>query len=289
MMSIGAEGLAVESGRILRPQILAVTNVRLDHLDEMGRDRAAIARTLAAAFPPGADVLIPGEEAGPAFAAAASRTGSRLRPVAAPGPGAADRLPAGEFEPNLRLARAVLGSLGVDGRAIERGFAAAAPDAGALGLWRGSFGEPPRRAVCVSLFAANEPESSALALRKIRSSVPLDGLPLVGLLSLREDRGDRTLQWIGAAGEGFFREFSAVVLIGLPAGAALRKLRRNAGGTGPLFLAIGGRTGRSPEALMVRLVSLMPGEPVIVGLGNFVGAGESLVRYWAEKGTAHGG
>ena len=293
MMSIGAEGLAVESGRILRPKILAVTNVRLDHLDEMGRDRPAIARTLAAAFPPGAEVFVPAEEVDASFPAAAARAGSRLRPVAGPGPGAepaeAEGLPVGQFEPNRRLARAVLEALGIDGPAIGRGFAAAVPDAGALRLWRGTFGDPPRPAVCVSLFAANEPESSAAALRQVLAAVPLGGRPLVALLSLREDRGDRTLQWVRAAGDGFFRDFSAVWLVGPTAGAALRKIRRCRERTGPVFSMIEGRTGRSPEAVMARLVSVTAGEAVIVGLGNFVGAGEALVRLWAEKGTGHGG
>jgi hypothetical protein len=257
----------------------------------MGRDRAAIARTLAEAFPPRAEVFVPAEEADPAFPAAAARAGSRLRLVAGPGegPSAAEALPVGEFEPNRRLARAVLEALEIDGPAIGRGFAAAVPDAGALRLWRGMFGDPPRPAVCVSLFAANEPESSALALRRVLAAVPLGGRPLVALLSLREDRGDRTLQWVRAAGEGFFRDFSAVWLVGPTAGAALRKIRRSSERTGPAFSLIDGRTGRSPESVMARLVSVTAGEAVIVGLGNFVGAGEALVCLWAEKGTAHGG
>lgn len=287
MMSIGAESLAVESGRILRPATLAVTNVRLDHLDEMGRDRAAIARTLAAAVPPGADVLVPAEEADPAFAAAAGRTGSRLRPLLRPDAGGAEgarRLPIGEFEPNRRLARAVLEAHGVDDAAIERGFTAAVPDAGALKAWSGMFGRPGRPAVCVSAFAANEPESSAAALLQVREALALDGRPLLAILSLREDRGDRTIQWVRAAGSGFFRDFTAVLLVGGPARAALRRIRRLPDAAGPAFSAI---DGRSPEAITTQAVAAAV-DPVVVGLGNFVGAGETLVRYWSEKGTEHG-
>ena len=36
MMSIGEECLRAESGKILRPGVLALTNVRADHLDAMG-------------------------------------------------------------------------------------------------------------------------------------------------------------------------------------------------------------------------------------------------------------
>lgn len=290
MMSIGAECLAVESDRILRPQTVALTNVRLDHLDEMGRDRDAIAGALAAAIPTRADVFIPEEEVRAAFEEAAARTGSKLRAVAkeaaADGPGAEGALPPGEFEPNRRLVRAVLGSLGVDRRTIERGFAAAVPDAGSLRVWRGAFGEPPRPAFCVSLFAANEPESSAVALREVGRMIPIAGRPLVGLLSLREDRGDRTLQWVRAAGEGFFRGFSSVLLIGPPARAALRKIRRRPGPGGPVFSAV---ERRSAGDLMTRALAAAPGEPVVVGLGNFVGPGAEIVRYWELGGTAHVG
>ena len=288
MMSVGAECLATESRRILRPGTLAVTNVRIDHLDEMGHDKAAIARTLASAIPEHADIFIPEEEVAPAFEAAAVRTGSTLRVVprrpAGDGLGAGPRLPFGEFEPNWRLAAAVLESLGVSFKTIERGLAAAAPDPGSLRVWRCASGEPARPAVCVSLFAANEPESSAAALLKVKEVVPFAGRPIVAILSLREDRGDRTLQWVRAAGEGFFSDFSFVILMGSPARAALRKIRRFAGPGRPLFSVA---DARSPEALMARAMTLAPGEPVIVGLGNFVGPGDDLVRYWEQIGTAH--
>ena len=103
MMSIGAECLAVESRRILRPGTLALTNVRLDHMDLMGREKAAIARTLGAAFPERADVFIPEEEVAPAFEEAAARTGSKLRAVAR---GPAGEWPGAGARPPLRRIRA---------------------------------------------------------------------------------------------------------------------------------------------------------------------------------------
>jgi poly-gamma-glutamate synthase PgsB/CapB len=288
MMSIGAECLAAESRSILRPGTLAVTNVRLDHLDAMGRDRAAIARTLASAVPARAAVFVPEEEADPAFGAAAARRGASLHAVArgAHRDGTEARLPLGEFEPNRRLARAVLGSLGVDRRAIEAGLSAAAPDPGNLRLWHAAFGVPPRPAVCINIFAANEPDSSAASLRAVEEALPFAGRPLIAVLSLREDRGDRTLQWIRAAREGFFRGFAAVALIGPAAVAALGRFRRASGPEGPAFTRVGGRT---PDGIMDRVMALAPGEPVVVGLGNFVGPGEDLVRLWERKGTAHAG
>jgi hypothetical protein len=157
-------------------------------------------------------------------------------------------------------------------------------DFGGLRIWQGRFGDPPRPAVCVSAFAANEPESSAAALESAVAGIPRVPRPLVGLLSLREDRGDRTLQWVRAAADGFFREFTAVVLIGPPARAALRKIRRQPN-PGPTVYS--SAPAASPEGLMNLILSLSPAEPLVVGLGNIVGAGESVVRYWDRTGTAH--
>ena len=290
MMSIGAECLAVESRRILRPSVLALTNVRLDHLDEMGPDRPAIAATLASAIPERAEIFVPAEESYPAFDRMAARRGAKVHPVpkdesgggAVRGPA----LPAGEFEANRRLARAVLRSLGIDDPTISRGFAAARPDPGYMRIRRGVYGRPPRPAVCVSLFSANDPESSAAALAKALDALaPGEGRPLTALLSLREDRGDRTRQWIEAAGRGFFRGFTSVFLIGPPARAAERRIRRRLGPNGPRVALV---EGRSAEVVMSRILSAAAAEPVIVGFGNFVGWGEEISRYWDDQGTEHG-
>ena len=288
MMSIGAECLAVESRRILRPGTVALTNVRLDHLDDMGRQKGDIARTLSSAFPGRAEVFVPEEENCPVFEETAARTGSKLHPVvrraAGDGHGAGSRPALGEFEPNIRLAQAILESLGIDSGAADRGMAGAAPDPGSLRVWRGRFGDPPCPAVCVNAFAANDPESSGVVLAEAAARIGPEARPLIGLLSLREDRGDRTLQWVRAAGEGFFSRFSDVILIGVPARAALRKIRRRVGPGGTVFSFF---SGASAEALMNRIVSVARSEPVVVGLGNFVGPGESVVRYWDEKGTSY--
>jgi len=284
MMSIGPECLAVESRRILRPRTLALTNVKLDHMEAMGRSKADIARSLASAVPERADVFVPEEEVYDVFAAAAARSGSILHAVPPPddgGPGPEPTLPSGEHGANVRLALAVCGSLGVGREVALRGMASARPDLGRLKVWRARFGDPPRPAICVNAFAANEPESSAAAMDLAMKQVPAGPRNVVGVLSLREDRGDRTLQWVRAAEDGFFRGFVHVVLLGPPAAAALRKFQK---AMGPGGTAVSRFAGSSPAALMDGVLSIAPGEPVVVGLGNMVGPGEKIVLFWEERG-----
>jgi poly-gamma-glutamate synthase PgsB/CapB len=289
MMSLGEECLFTESRRIVRPGTLALTNVRLDHQEAMGRRREDIARTLSAAFPRSGNVFIPEEEMQPVFQETASRLGTRLAAVPAARPheksGAEPRFPYEEFEPNIRLALAVLRSLGVDDDAALRGLGRVIPDFGSLRIWRAEFGTPPRPAYCVSAFAANDPESSAGALEAARKKIPMKASSLIGLLNLREDRGDRTLQWVSAAKDGFFGEFECVAVLGSPARAARRKLRKVLGSDARKFWV-----GRelNPAELMNRIVSSTEREPVIIGLGNIAGPGERIVSYWEEVGRPYG-
>ncbi len=289
MMSIGPECLATESRSILRPQVLVLTNVRLDHLDEMGRSREEIAATLCAAFPLGGTALVPREEMHPVFEAEADRLGTKLMPVAplAPDHGAnggdASGPPVWEFEPNVRLARAVLGRFGLDDGPALGAMTRAAPDLGSLRIVKAEFGSPPRPAVCVSAFAANDPGSSAEALDKVRERIGFGTLSAVAFLSLREDRGDRTMQWLAAAREGFFKDFERVLVLGPPARAFVSRLRRSIGREADRFEAAP-RAG--PEALMRAVLARALREPIVVGFGNIVGPGETILRYWSAQGAA---
>jgi poly-gamma-glutamate synthase PgsB/CapB len=289
LMSIGPECLAAESRRILRPTILALTNVKLDHLEAMGRRKNDIARALASAFPERADIFIPKEEVYPVFEESAERITSRLHRVtpsaAVKGDGEGGPLPLDEFEPNIRLALAILESLGVCRDTALRGMGRTAPDFGSLRVWKTEYGSPPRSALCLSAFAANDPESSAAVLQKIKAMVPAGPKSLLGLLCLREDRGDRTLQWVRAAEAGFFADFECVAVVGSPARAAARKLRKD---PGLEFAKFSFFRHPRPAELMNQLVTSAGREPVVIGLGNIVGPGERFVRHWEETGTPHG-
>lgn len=286
MMSIGPETLRAESRQILRPAVLAVTNARIDHREEMGRTRPEIAAALGSAFLPGMTVFIPEEEILPAFREAAGRARCRLIPVppaSSEASDAADGEPGSplEFGVNIRLARAVAAFCGADPVRAESGMAATRPDFGSLKAWR--LGQPglPNPAWAVSLFAANEPDSSAAALERLARTRP--GLPAgrVAVLALRADRADRTRQWLEAAASGFFDGYAGIVTVGDHAHPIGRRLKRQGRCRAVLSFA-----GSDPARLTAEAVLLAGGPACLIGLGNIVGAGTGLVEHWASCGEA---
>lgn len=278
MMSIRKETLGAESRRILRPRILGITNVRLDHLDDMGRTKSEIAATMAAAIPLDSVVFLPAAADDPAFRAAAKRRGSEIRIV--PGEDALPGLPELEFGENARLALAVAEEAGVDRGIALRGMAAAVPDFGGLKIW--ILKEAGTPVACMSLFAANEPESTRAALLEALGRLPAPPASLVGLLNLRADRGDRTRQWLDALEDGFFDRFDRLVFIGDHA-RALGRRKRWSRRVRPGVSAL---VSRKPEAIMAGLRPMIRDGSVVAGLGNMGGAGEALVEYWARIGEA---
>jgi len=288
MMSIREECMSAESRRLIRPNILVLTNVRLDHLDLMGRSRKEIAACLASAFPVHGTVILPEEEFFPIFERRGRALGTRpilagknvsgnIDPTAA--------LPHEEFEANVRLALEATRELGVGDETALRGMAAAAPDFGALRIWDAPrTGAGPAMSF-VNAFAANDPGSSREAMDLIMDRPSLSGRAFVGLLNLREDRGDRTLQWAEAFERGEFDRLTRVAVIGGQARAFGRRLKKRSGWPEGRLVILKERT---PAGIFQGLGRLADGPAVVIGLGNIGGLGKGIVEHWERTGAAHG-
>jgi len=312
LMSIRPDCLAAETSGLLRPLHLVITNVRLDHMEEMGRTRAEIAKSLSGAIVPGSRVFVLAEETHAEFDTAAVKKGVRLIKIPSPHfresmdsgirgikPAAGEcgamigirddkrsyvsargASPIGNFEENLRLALAVAQDVDVDESTFLRGLARYRPDFGGLKIWHAKLGNPPRKWHLASIFAANEPESTERAIDIVRSRIPIEGKKTVGLLSFREDRGERTLQWLGATERGFFRGFDRLYFIGAHVHSLkVRKICRWSEG---LAAAI---TTDEPENIMNSIVAAVAADAVLVGMGNMGGMGEKMASYWESIGT----
>jgi len=281
VMSIHPENHFVESQQILKPNIVAITNVWPDHVDAQGHTEDDTVLCLSLDIPDEATVFAPEVSCRHVLDATGAELGENLI-AALPGssasilesvPGIARK----EFAENVDLACSIAKHIGVKEDVISRGLAAGQRDIGAFTIWDWRSGGPGRRFFVVNAFAANDPESTSRVLTKVRELVPSSAQRLVGILCLRADRGDRTEQWIDALRDGAAGQFSRLYVTGGHAKVVARRLD-----------SVHVLKGKSPEELMEAVVSEIEDGTVVFGFGNIVGMGRQLVDYWDLTGVVHG-
>ena len=279
IMSIRPENHFVESQRILKPDIVVLTNVRRDHTEAMGEKEEDIARILHLDFADGAEVYVPQEHQRyldpKTFQARSLRLTLVPRtPVLSPAdPKSA--LPRGEFSENLDLVAAVARRLNIDDAVIVRGIQNAIYDIGRFKIWNLKLNG--KRIFVVNAFAANDPDSTMKVLEKAHEILAGKAGVYTGLLNLRADRPDRTVQWIDALNSGMAKEFVQIYVLGGHANVVKRKVDTT-------------RTiaSKSPDTMTQMIVEGMEEDGVIFGFGNIGGAGEQLVGYWQREGKEYG-
>jgi len=285
LMGIHPERVHVESFRMLRPHIIVITNVRLDHMSQMGYSRERIASCFAGSIPEKSTVFVLEEECFPVFKKVAEGMGSRM--IVVPRSSFDDflakgiKLPGYEFEENMRLAMAVSEFLRINKDTAFKGMSAARQDFGGLKIWRFKHMASFRPWYFVSGFAANDPVSSQYVIESIKKIKFFEGKKIIGLLNLRKDRGDRSIQWLRALKEGAFPDFSRLIIIGEHAAVLKRKLESK------INAEISTIKSKSPEDIMNRILELENEESILIGLGNIGGAGRNLVNYLEQEGQPY--
>ncbi len=107
---------------------------------------------------------------------------------------------------------------------------------------------------------------------------------MIGLFNLREDRGDRSLQWLQALQAEPWSGFDEIIFAGYYP-HALNLKRRLGGRTKARVRAF---PERNPEALMTRMVPEPGRDALVIGLGNMQGFGQAVVEYWDKVGIPYG-
>lgn len=294
MMSIQPECLKAEGWYLLRPQVLVLSNFRVDHTEFLGGDREKIAATMLETVPPETITFVLEEELRPWMEDLAGKRGFQLRPTRSSSESVelTEVLPYPEFEPNVRLALAVLEHFGVSVEQARAGWSDLNPDSGRPRIWKVRAARN-RHFYFVSLFAANDPESSLLAMEFIIRRLGWQESRKIGLLSLRSDRGDRTGQWTEFIRSGGADFLESLLISGQGAEAMSLRLKKwsRAGGR-PVSVISERRPEKSLEEI-VKLVNhcleVSPGledKCLVFGLGNIGGFGHQLIEYLERTADA---
>ena len=272
IMSIEPENHVMESQRILRPDIVVITNVRHDHTEAMGRTVEEIAETIRMVIVPGCRVFVPQVQLH-LFKPSDEATWHAVQTTEAAPPistvGSADR-----FLDNESLVAAVARSLSVEDKTIRDGLGASTRDRGDFTIWQ--YSRDGKTVFLANAYAANDPESTFLLLERARALLDRDP-KVYGMFAIRSDRWDRTLQWVEALRTERWSLLEEVFLVGDGPRAISRKIGRSSV-----------LSGADPAFMTESAVARMQDGSILLGFGNTHGTGLQLVDHWAKEGTLYG-
>lgn len=281
IMSIHPENHYVESRQILKPNVVFITNVRCDHIDAMGKEKEEIAKVFTLDISQKAKVFIPEKENRPLFWDAVKTTNGELvcvqEGISTPLQRFAPELKQKQFSENIDLVYALGKHLNIDQKVILAGLKNVKHDIGAFKIWKYRSQKVQKTFYFVNGFAANDPESTLQVLSKVKEILPSASDKLIGLLSLRSDRGDRTIQWTEALKKGAINWFNRTYVTGTHARIVKQKLKR-----------INILKNKLPEKIMETIMSEIEDQSVLFGFGNIGGTGNLLISYWNKIGENYG-
>jgi poly-gamma-glutamate synthase PgsB/CapB len=279
IMSIHPENHFIEAHRLLKPNIVVLTNVRCDHIETMGKTEEEIASVFALDITKESTVFIPEKENREIFVSAVKNAGGKLICVKKESPDDIDpQIKTRGFPGNIELVNALCNHLNIDKKNIISGLKKVNYDIGEFKVWKYSTKEKRKTYFLANGFAANDPESTFEIISKLNKIFPFAQGKLVGLLSLRADRGDRTIQWIETLKNGGIDHFKWLYVTGTHAKIVKRKLEKI------IILK-----DKRPEKIMETVTNKTNDDSsVIFGFGNFKGIGSLLIDYWNKIGEEYG-
>ncbi|MFM9591815.1 poly-gamma-glutamate synthase PgsB [Streptomyces scabiei] len=265
----------INQERLIRSAIGVLSNVREDHLEEMGPTLDDVARSLSRSMPVGGVCVTAEKERLHILQEEADRLNCHLVVVDPESVTEAELRGFGwfTFKENVAIALAVAELLGVDRRTALRGMWDAPPDPGVLSVQRYVTPEG-KRLRFANIFAANDPESTLMNVRHLQLLGAI-GRPLDVVVNCRPDRVERNGQ-MGAIVSDLAAE--TVFLIGHPTKSARDAVP--AGFSGRVVDLGGDR--RDPEELTEAILSALGGTSSLVAIGNIHGQGELLMDRLAE-------
>lgn len=267
--------------KFIKSHVGVITNVREDHLDEMGPTLDLVAASLSNTIPKNGKLFTAEEKYLPIIEARAKMRNTHV--VKTDPAVITDEDMRGfsyiEHKDNVALALAVCESFGVKRADAIRGMQQAIPDPGVLRRFK--IDTQGKSIEFVNAFAANDPDSYKVIwdMLKIHRE---PGKSLIILVNSRKDRIQRAEQ----LGEMIASEFDADYFV--VSGEYTHALVAKAIACGLPHNKIEDLGGRSLESIFNSIVNLTNEKSMVLGIGNIVGFGEEIVNFFMERGTELG-
>jgi len=281
-MAVNPELQWVSEHKMVKSTIGVITNVREDHLEDIGPGLAPMAEALKLTIPQGGILVTAEKDYFPVFREQAAKLKTKI--ILAEPNTVSDRVMEKfnylNFKENVSLALQVNKLLGVEEEVALKGMLQAQPDPGALKIYK--LPKNGKTLFFINAFAANDKSSTLLIwenLRK-RTDLNLDYLPTVGIINSRDDRVLRDLQFAKLLAEEI--KLSKIILVGQLSKLVERALLKLK--VSPDKILNLEKIGEVEKILSVVLTYIDNDQGVFIGFGNTKGMGQKLIDYFNQWG-----
>ena len=275
---------------ILQSPITVITNVRLDHQEDMGDTLEEITASLCNTVPFNGTVVT--AERNPRLVSIiekfAQERGSRVIVAARTdlSEGLVPYFSYQQFEENVAVVLAVAELIGIDAQTAARGMLTAAPDPGTTAVQRIPVGDSSVTDLkWVPMFAVNDWESTVRVFRSVSAEKLSDDASRVVILNNRSDRTDRAQMFNDLISTDLREEIDRVVLFGDLQDVVSQQLVDN-GLPADMVVTTGDLENATGEALLRRVIDGLDGDVAVFGMVNIhTDHATELIRYFDAAAT----
>ncbi|MFQ6605099.1 MAG: poly-gamma-glutamate synthase PgsB [Fidelibacterota bacterium] len=259
----------ISEHQMIKAKIGVITNVRPDHLDEMGPTMKDITLSLGNTIPVNGAVVTADESAYPVLADIAASRQSSIKLIDENAISREDLLRFSYIEhpQNIALALDVCEKMGVDQRTALDGMVTVQPDLGALIVWNLDFSG--KSVLFINGMAANDPVSTLQIWNFIIDRYPVEGEICI-FLNTREDRKTRTRQMLQLVMENI--KPNRLVVRGKNIKSILQHLKHYSPETEMAVVPMDAPVGETIEHLQK-----CSRDSLIFAIGNQVGKGQEIL------------
>lgn len=263
--------------KMIRSTIGVITNVRQDHIEEMGPTLEDIGSAICGTIPKEGILFTAEKQMLPMIQKEAEKKGTQV--VVSNANSITDDMMCGfsyiEHKENVALALKVVEHFGINPDVALKGMWTAEPDPGVLRRYRIKYFE--REIEFINAFAANDPDSTMLIWNKIVAGVPAEWVKIV-ILVCRSDRLDRSKQLGELIAKKLLSNFYIL------AGSFTDVVEKEVIGLGLSGDKLFNMGDSPPDCIFEKVLELTRRRSLVFGIGNIVGYGETIVTYFKNRG-----
>lgn len=268
----------ITENKMIHSTINIITNVRMDHLDVMGRSIEEIAATLGKTIPRNGHFFSSEDVIPEVLKKIADKRNNTSHFITKEGITNEDMKGFSYIEHriNVALAVAICEHLGVDKQTALRGMYKAIPDAGVLKCF--TVEAYKKQMSFYNAFAANDPDSTYILWKMLRDEIGFEGKSIV-LINTRQDRLYRGQQLAELAGTKLNADMDYLVLMGQSTDV-IQNIAVNNGVSPKKIVNLGWVT---PDKIFETFLSLTDNTSTIIAIGNMGGMGAATAEYFEHR------